>query len=48
VVYQTLNPPYPEWSTQFPALQAGVLAAAEATGEHLIDGHARGKIVITV
>jgi len=27
VVYQTLNPPYPEWTAQFPALQAGVLAA---------------------
>jgi len=32
VVYQTLNPPYPEWVAQFPLLQAGVLAAAEATG----------------
>jgi uncharacterized protein YbjT (DUF2867 family) len=31
VVYQTLSPPYPEWVAQFPALQAGVLAAAEAT-----------------
>jgi len=36
VVYQTLNPPYPEWSTQFPALQAGVLATAEATGARLV------------
>ena len=36
VVYQTLNPPYPEWTTQFPALQAGVLAAAEATGARLV------------
>jgi len=36
VVYQTLNPPYPERSTQFPALQAGVLAAAEATGARLV------------
>jgi len=36
VVYQTLNPPYPEWSAQFPALQAGVLAAAEATGARLV------------
>ena len=36
VVYQTLNPPYPEWSTRFPALQAGVLAAAEATGARLV------------
>ena len=32
VVYQTLNPPYPEWTAQFPPLQAGVLAAAEAAG----------------
>jgi nucleoside-diphosphate-sugar epimerase len=36
VVYQTLNPPYPEWSAQFPLLQAGVLAAAEATGARLV------------
>jgi nucleoside-diphosphate-sugar epimerase len=36
VVYQTLNPPYPEWTTQFPALQAGVLAAAEAAGARLV------------
>lgn len=36
VVYQALNPPYPEWATQFPALQAGVLAAAEATGARLV------------
>jgi nucleoside-diphosphate-sugar epimerase len=36
VVYQTLNPPYPEWAAQFPALQAGVLAAAEATGARLV------------
>ena len=36
VVYQTLNPPYPEWTAQFPALQAGVLAAAEATGARLV------------
>jgi uncharacterized protein YbjT (DUF2867 family) len=32
VVYQTLNPPYDSWAEQFPALQAGVLAAAQATG----------------
>jgi nucleoside-diphosphate-sugar epimerase len=32
VVYQTMAPPYPEWSSQFPSLQAGVLAAAEANG----------------
>ena len=36
VVYQTLNPPYPEWSTRFPALQSGVLAAAESTGARLV------------
>src|SRR5919112_1190368 len=36
VVYQTLNPPYPEWTAQFPALQAGVLAAAEAAAARLV------------
>jgi nucleoside-diphosphate-sugar epimerase len=36
VFYQTLNPPYPEWAAQFPLLQAGVLAAAEATGARLV------------
>jgi nucleoside-diphosphate-sugar epimerase len=36
VVYQTLNPPYAEWTAQFPLLQAGVLAAAEATGARLV------------
>jgi nucleoside-diphosphate-sugar epimerase len=36
VVYQTLNPPYAEWTEQFPALQAGVLAAAEANGARLV------------
>jgi nucleoside-diphosphate-sugar epimerase len=36
VVYQTLNPPYPEWTAQFPLLQAGVLAAAEAAGARLV------------
>ncbi len=36
VVYQTLNPPYTEWTSQFPALQAGVLAAAQATGARLV------------
>ena len=35
-MYQTLNPPYTEWTAQFPALQAGVLAAAEATGARLV------------
>ncbi|MFI5898463.1 NAD-dependent epimerase/dehydratase family protein [Actinoplanes sp. NPDC051513] len=36
VLYQTLNPPYPEWTARFPALQAGVLAAAEASGARLV------------
>jgi nucleoside-diphosphate-sugar epimerase len=36
VVYQTLNPAYHQWTAQFPALQAGVLAAAEATGARLV------------
>lgn len=36
VVYQTLNPPYPLWSAQFPALQSGVLAAAESSGARLV------------
>ncbi|MBM7804392.1 nucleoside-diphosphate-sugar epimerase [Geodermatophilus bullaregiensis] len=36
VVYQALNPPYAEWTAQFPLLQAGVLAAAEATGARLV------------
>jgi nucleoside-diphosphate-sugar epimerase len=36
VIYQTMNPPYHQWSAQFPALQAGVLAAAEATGARLV------------
>ena len=36
VVYQALNPPYHEWTAEFPALQAGVLAAAEAAGARLI------------
>jgi nucleoside-diphosphate-sugar epimerase len=36
VVYQTLNPPYSMWTEQFPALQAGVLAAAMATGARLV------------
>jgi uncharacterized protein YbjT (DUF2867 family) len=41
VVYQTLNPPYPEWAAQFPALQAGVLAAAEAADARLVSGDGR-------
>jgi nucleoside-diphosphate-sugar epimerase len=36
VIYQTLNPPYAEWVTRFPALQTAVLAAAEATGARLV------------
>jgi nucleoside-diphosphate-sugar epimerase len=36
VIYQTLNPPYAEWAAQFPLLQAGVLAAAEATDARLV------------
>jgi uncharacterized protein YbjT (DUF2867 family) len=32
VVYQTLNPPYRQWVERFPALQASVLAAAQASG----------------
>ena len=36
VVYQTLNPAYAEWTSQFPLLQAGVLTAAEAAGARLV------------
>lgn len=36
VIYQTMAPPYPEWTAEFPALQAGVLAAAEANRSRLI------------
>jgi nucleoside-diphosphate-sugar epimerase len=36
VVYQTLNPPYERWVEEFPALQAGVLAAAEAQDARLV------------
>jgi nucleoside-diphosphate-sugar epimerase len=36
VVYQTLNPPYHQWVELFPALQASVLAAAQATGTRLV------------
>jgi nucleoside-diphosphate-sugar epimerase len=36
VVYQTLNPPYSEWTAQFPALQAAVLSAAESAGARLV------------
>ena len=36
VVYQTLNPPYHRWPEEFPALQAGVLAAAQASGARMV------------
>ncbi len=36
VVYQVLNPPYDQWPQRFPALQAGVLAAAEAARARLV------------
>jgi len=36
VIYQTLNPPYARWSEEFPGLQAGVLAAAEAHRARLV------------
>jgi nucleoside-diphosphate-sugar epimerase len=36
VVYQTLNPPYHQWVELFPALQASVLAAAQATGARMV------------
>jgi nucleoside-diphosphate-sugar epimerase len=36
VVYQTLNPPYHRWPEEFPSLQAGVLAAARATGARMV------------
>ncbi len=36
VVYQTLNPPYHQWAQQFPLLQAGVLAAAQANRARLV------------
>jgi nucleoside-diphosphate-sugar epimerase len=36
VVYQTLNPPYSQWTEQFPLLQAAVLAAAEASRARLV------------
>ncbi|WP_054045853.1 NAD-dependent epimerase/dehydratase family protein [Alloactinosynnema sp. L-07] len=50
VVYQVLNPGYHEWVDRFPALQAGVLAAAEAAGARIVSlenvymyGHAAGS-----
>ncbi|GIF22539.1 hypothetical protein BJ973_002863 [Actinoplanes tereljensis] len=36
VVHQTLNPPYDRWVQEFPALQAGVLAAAVANDARLV------------
>src|SRR4029453_8661616 len=36
VIYQPLNPPYPKWVELFPALQASVLAAAQAAGARLV------------
>ena len=36
VVYQVLNPPYHQWVELFPALQASVLAAAQASGARLV------------
>ena len=36
VVYQALNPPYHQWHEFFPGLQAGVMAAAKATGARYV------------
>lgn len=36
VIYQALNPPYHQWSTYFPGLQAGALAAAKAAGARYV------------
>ena len=36
VVYQTLNPPYARWSQEFPGLQNGVLAGAQAAEARLV------------
>ena len=36
VIYQTLNPPYHQWVELFPALQASVLAAAQANRARLV------------
>jgi len=50
VIYNALNPAYDKWLQLFPGLQAGVLAAAEATNAKLIVmenlyayGHTNGK-----
>ncbi len=52
VVYQTLNPPYAQWAEKFPALQSGVLAAAERAGARLVSmenvymyGPAAGRVL---
>jgi len=36
VVYQALNPPYHQWTDQFPALQAAALTAAAANGARYV------------
>ncbi|MBW1996947.1 MAG: hypothetical protein JRJ29_03165 [Deltaproteobacteria bacterium] len=36
VIYQALNPPYHLWHKHFPALQAGVIAAARGAGARYI------------
>ena len=36
VVYQCLNAPYTDWPQRFPALQRGVMSAAERTGALLV------------
>jgi len=36
VVYQALSPPYHKWQELFPALQAGVLAAAKSVGARYV------------
>ena len=36
VIYQTLNPPYSRWVEEWPGLQAGVLAAAQAHGARMV------------
>ena len=36
VIYQTLNPPYSRWLQEWPGLQAGVLAAAQAHDARLV------------
>ena len=36
VIYQCANPPYADWPSAFPVLQANVIAAAEATGARVV------------